>query len=178
MRRAVRWIGLAALASCVLGGTGCGYRFVDAAPAAAPGNPAAGRIEIGVFENRSVEAGLERMLTDALLEEFTRRGQLRPVRSGAAGYALSGEVREVRVYPSSVSSISLELENTLEMVLWVELRRGNGRELVWRHEALVLREVYTTSADAQVRDTNKEQAMRRLASELARRIHDELTQTL
>ncbi len=174
----MRWIGSAALASCVLASVGCGYRFVDASPPADPGDPAAGRIEIGVFENRSVEVGLERMLTEALLEEFTRRGQLRPVRGGAAGYALSGEVSDVRVYPSSVSSVSLELENTLEMVLRIELRRGNGKELVWRHEALVLREVFTTSADAQVRDTNKEQAMRRLASQLARRIHDELTQTL
>ena len=156
---------------------GCGYRLVggDGLPA---GEPRA--IAISIFENRSAEPGFERMIADALSEEFARRGQLRPVweqQSAPEGFALHGVVREVRVEPSAFSSVGLALENRIEVELEISLVRGPGRELVWRHSPLVLREVFLSSADAQVRHSNREQALRRLASDTAGRIHDELQQT-
>ena len=156
---------------------GCGYRL------AVGGGPAAGEprsIAVPLFENRSAEPGFERMLADALSEEFARRGELRPVwdeRSAPDGWALRGVVRAVRVVPTAFSSVGLALESRVEVELEVSLVRGPDRELVWQHNPLVLEEVFLSSADAQVGHTNREQALRRLASETAGRIHDELSQT-
>ena len=156
---------------------GCGYSLVGG------GGPAAGEprtIAVPLFENRSAEPGFERMLADALSEEFARRGELRPVwdeRSAPNGWALRGVVRAVRVVPSAFSSVGLALESRVEAELEISLVRGPDRELVWRHDPLLLAEVFLSSADAQVGHTNREQALRRLASETAGRIHDELSQT-
>ena len=47
----------------------CGYHFVGSDPALGPD---VDRIELRPLENRSNEPGLERALTEALVEEFDR----------------------------------------------------------------------------------------------------------
>jgi hypothetical protein len=119
------------------------------------------------------------MLAEALSEEFARRGELRPVPPGstATDLALSGVVRQLTVVPSAFSSVSLELENRVEVVVEVALFSGTERALLWRDERLAEAEQFLSSPDAQVRESNREQALRRIAADLAARIHDELTQT-
>jgi hypothetical protein len=166
-----------AAAVLVLALPACGYRAVTSLRG--PGG-AARAIELAIFENRSAAPGFEKLLADALAEEFARRGELRPVWSGGdvgADLALRGVVRQVNVRPSAFSSVSLELEDRVEVELDVTLLSGPDRALVWRHARLLADESFLSSADAQVRTSNREQALRRLASELAARIHDELTQT-
>ncbi len=167
----------AAVLVLLLASPACGYR-----PVGAPRGPggSAPAIELAIFENHSSSPGFERMLADALAEEFARRGEVRPVWSGAdaaSDLALRGVVQQVTVRPSSFSSVALELEDRVEVVLDVTLLAGPERTPVWRHARLLADESFLSSADAQVRASNREQALRRLASELAGRIHDELTQT-
>ena len=57
-------------------GLGCGYRYAD--PRGVFG-PEVSRIEIDPLQNNSSEPGFGRMLGDALVEEFARRGVLTPV---------------------------------------------------------------------------------------------------
>jgi hypothetical protein len=166
-----------AAALLVLALAACGYR-----PLPAPRGPGGGvpTIELAIFENRSAAPGFERMLADALAEELSRRGELVATfaeTDTAADLALRGVVRQVTVRPSAFSSVALELEDRLEVVLDVELLAGPERELRWRHARLSADESFLSSADAQVRAANREQALRRVAAELAARIHDELTQT-
>ncbi len=155
----------------------CGYQPVDPSRSLGPDLRA---IEISLFENRSTEPGFERMLADALWEEFSRRGQLQPLVAGEGGQAdlaLLGVVRNVHVAPSSRSSVGLELEGRVDVVLEVSLLRSGTQELLWTHESLRLRELFLSSADAQVRESNKEQALRRIAAGVAGRIADEVAQT-
>jgi len=167
----------AAVLLFALASAACGYRPVGV-PRGPDGAPPA--IELAIFENRSATPGFERMLADALAEEFARRGEVRPVWTGSdtgSDLALRGVVRQVTVRPSAFSSVALELEDRLEVVLDVTLLAGPERTLVWRHARLLADESFLSSADAQVRTANREQALRRVAAELAARIHDELTQT-
>ncbi len=162
---------------CLIAGLGaCGYRPV-ASLHALPSDLR--RIEVPVFENRSREPGVEKMLADALLEEFSRRGVLDPVLRGTghAGLALRGVVVDVRFVTSAVSSVGLNLEVELTLVLDVELLRGAPRERVWQPDGLRVREKFLSSSDAQVETTNKEQALRSVAARLAGRLHDEIVQT-
>jgi hypothetical protein len=165
--------------SLALGGAflalACGYR-----PAGGPGARLAepARIEVRFFENQSNEVGFERMLAEALVEEFARRGEFSAVYdgSGVTELALRGRVEAVRVAPAAFSSVGLALENRVAVTLRVTLLRAG--EKLWEHRGLEVEERFLSSSDAQVRATNREQALRRLTSELAGRIHDEISQSL
>ncbi len=165
-------IDAAVLAALVL--AGCGYRTIGAPPGGERRS-----IELATFENRTGAPGFERMLAEALAEEFARRGELRAVHrgAGATDLALHGVVRQLSVAPSAFSSVSLELENRVEVVVEVTLLSGAEHALLWRDEGLTEAEQFLSSSDAQVRESNREQALRRIAADLAARIHDELTQT-
>ncbi len=156
-------------------GLGCGYRHVD--PRGVFG-PDVSRIEIDTLRNDSSEPGFGRMLGDALVEEFARRGVLTPVygAGGAADLIMSGAVRDVEVIPAAFSSVSLTVEDRLLVTVDVSVLRASTGQEVWRHTNLQVRERFQSSPDAQVYETNKEQALRRLTAEIAGRIHDELFQ--
>ncbi len=152
-----------------LAALGCGYSVLGVPEGLGPD------IEIGMLENRSSSPGVERMLTDALHEEFLRRGQLTPAYAGgSASLVLDGVVREVSVRHSAVSTVGLALEDELELVVDVSIRRRADGRVVWRRNGWKQLERYTSSADLQVQHTNREQALRRLSAELASRLHDEL----
>ncbi len=160
----------------VLLGLGCGYRYVD--PRGVFG-PDVTRIEIAPLQNQSSEPAFGRMLGDALVEEFARRGVLTPVYrgGGVADLVLSGVVQEVEVIPAAFSSVSLTVEDRLLVTVDVSVQNVSTGQEVWRHPKLQVRERFQSSPDAQVYESNKEQALRRLTSEIAGRIHDELFQT-
>ena len=87
---------------------------------------------------------------------------------------LDGVVRDVSVRHSSVSTVGLALEDQLELVVDVSIRRREDGRVVWRREGWKHLERYTSSADLQVQHTNREQALLRLSAELASQLHDEL----
>ena len=174
---------ICAALAVLFAGAACGYRFSSGGVGrdlhSGDRAATARRVEVRFFENRSAQPGFERMLADALVEEFSRRGELVPVFDGGAGaqdLILAGAIQSVRVHSSASSSVGLSLENRLTVRLDVSLRRAGGA-IVWSHEQLDLEERYLSSADAGVRESNREQALRKLAAEVAGRIHDEITQT-
>ncbi len=152
-------------------GLGCGYQLLRAS------DGLGSDIEIGMLENRSSQPGVERMVTDALHEEFLRRGQLVPRYAGGAALVLRGVVREVNVSHTAVSTVGLALEDRVELVVDVSVSRAADGQVVWRRDGWVQHERFTSSADRQAHATNKEQALRRLSAELASRVHDELFAT-
>jgi len=157
-------------------GLACGYRLSD--PKQVFG-PDVRRIRIELLENKSAEPGFERMLGDALVEEFTRRGVLVPVYGRGPGLAdliLSGVVREVEVIPSAFSSASLALEDTLNVTVELTVANAATREDVWRRNTLHVSERFVSSADPNTAQSNKELALLRVSASLAGRIHDELFQ--
>ena len=154
--------------------TGCGYHFADERSVFGPGTR---HIEIRAFENRSNQPGYEQVLADALAEEFTRRGALEPVYEGSPGeLVLAGRIDSVSESPRSFSSVALAVEETVELRVAVEVRRSADNSLIWKRDDLRLSELFLSSPDPNVELSNREQALRRLSSLLAERIHDELFQ--
>ena len=152
----------------------CGYQLLAAPPGYEAG------IELRMLENRSDEPGFERLLQDALQEEFARRGEIEPryrAPGGPAALVLGGVVRDVKVTHAGVSSVGLALEDRVEVVLDISIARGDG-DVVWQREDWSRVERFTSSSDPQVYLTNKIQALRRITSEVAGRVHDELLQSL
>ncbi len=150
---------------------GCGYRLLHL-PAELGSD-----IEIRALENHSNVPAMQKLINDALYEEFERRGELRPRYSaGPAGTALvlSGVIREVKVRAVAFDTVGLALEDQVALVVDVSITRTTNGEVVWRRSHWTQREKFTTSADHQVYLTNKEQALMRLSSELASKVHDGL----
>ena len=164
-----------ALALVLLATSACGYELVGSG--GSPG-PDAQRIAIRMFENRSVEPGLERMFADAFQEEFLRRGQLVTLLGARpeAELELRGVIREVLVSASALSSVALTLEEEVIVIVDLSIQRRSETEFVLSHRDLRYDERFLASPDPQVYESNKEQALRRLSSALASRIHDELYQ--
>lgn len=150
----------------------CGYRF----PEARGLGPGLDRIQIQPFENRSREPGIERVLAEALVEEFTRRGQLVPVYTDG-GLRLGGVIQEAEVQPTAFSSVSLALEYEFRIEVDLDLTRGDEETPLWEAYRVALRERFLESPEPGVHFSNKEEALQRMAAELAGRVHDALFQT-
>jgi hypothetical protein len=156
---------------------GCGYHLVDQRAAF---GPEVGQIRIRPLENHSDQPGLERMISDALVEEFDRRGALRPVYGHTPGQPdllLGGGVRDFEQQPAAFSSASLVLEFEVRFVVGLDVVRGDTDAPVWQDNRFTVIERFLASADPGVQESNKEDALRRMASELAGRVHDALLQT-
>lgn len=136
------------------------------------------RIEIRMFENRSSEPGLERLLADAVQEEFARRGVLTPTWApGSGDLVLRGMIRDVQVKTTAFSSVGMTLEDQVSVRLDVSVARASDAESIYQRTGLLETERFAASADPQVYEANKEEALRRITAEVAARIHNELFQT-
>jgi Lipopolysaccharide-assembly len=136
-------------------------------------------ISIQTLRNESSMPGVEAVVTDALSEEFLERGSLRVVRDrGAADVVLAGRVLPIRIRPRSFSSVSLVLEYEVELSLELSATRRDGGTIELDPAALRQWDVYLASADVGAERKNREEAIRRVASQIATRVHDVLTERL
>jgi len=176
-RRHRRTLRLAAICVASAAALGClGYRSVDARGVFGPDVRG---IQLQMLENRTTEVGLEAMLADAFQEEFVRRGMLRPVYSDEdprASLVLTGNVVSCTVEPTAFSSVALSLEDRVDVILSVSIQRNDTGKMVVEGRELRFSERFLGSADPQVYESNKEQALRRLAARAASQVHDELFQ--
>jgi hypothetical protein len=164
------------LALALLAIAGCsGYRVIGART----GLGDVQRVAVEPLLNRSYEPGIERMVTAALVREFQTRGGASVVRNPAgADLVLSGSVRPVVTRSRSFSSVELALEFEVELAVDLVARRADGT--VVDIDGSVLRdwELYLASADVEVERKNREEALRRLSTLLAARVHDALSERL
>ena len=162
---AVAWVAACALALA------CGYTPVRYADALGD----AKTVAIEGLRNDTFEPGVELLVADALSREFLRRGALRLVEDPArADVVISGSVERLQVSRKSFSSIALALEYELRLGLAIRVVRRDGTVVPLDATAQTETERYVASADVEVERTHREEALRRLASLLAGRIHDAL----
>ena len=136
-------------------------------------------IELVAFDNQTREPGLEQMVADAMAEEFERRGWLEPELQGQVAnpdLVMRGTLHSATVRSSSYSAGGFALEESIDVTFDVSVRRTTSGELLYQHPEFRVHEVFLSSADPQVYASNKEQALRRVSSEIAERVHDELFQ--
>lgn len=147
--------------------SGCGYALVDY-----PQRGEAVAIAVQTFENESYEPGYEIVVADALRREVARRGAMRLVNDpGGAEVLLRGRIADIATAGRSFSSVVSTIEFSIGVNLDVEVVRP-GTEIGIDRRALRARENYLASADIEVERKNREEALRKIAVQLAGRIHD------
>lgn len=169
-------VAFVALAGLLLPLVACGYRPLDGKGVFGPDVKT---IEVEAFDNASTAPGLEQQIADAMVEEFARRAWLEPVLQDQVAnpdLVMSGELLTADVRSNSYSAGGLALEERVEVRFDVSVKRGASGEVVYRHPGWSVTEVFLSSADPMVYASNKEQALRRVASVIAERVHDELFQ--
>ena len=156
-------------------GLGCGYKVVRYGG----GLGEVRTVSVRTPENESFEPGVEFMVADALRREFLRRGAVRLTDDPSqADLVLSGSVLPINTAGRSFSSVVLTLEYEVTLRLELKAERADGNQVGIDPRALRETERYLASADVEATRKNRQEALHRLSTVLAGRVHDALYQVL
>ena len=149
----------------------CGYRF--AGSGAFPEN--VDRIFIEVFENRTSKTGIERVVTNQLIFEFTRqREKSLASDAGNADAILKGVIQKIRT--KTISRVGTEVANEREVTMSIDLRLINqSGDVIWTAKGLSDRQAYDVSDLKLENDRNEAFAIARLSERISERIFSRLT---
>lgn len=154
---------------------GCGYRLVRYEGSLGDVR----RVAIETLRNDSWDPGLELVVTEALIREFRRRGALRIVEDpSAADLVIGGRVLPTSVAGRSFSSVLLALEYQVTMSLDLAVKRRDGSLVKIDPAAQSESELFVASADVEASRKNRDEALHRVATLLASRVHDALYERL
>jgi hypothetical protein len=174
----------------------CGYRFAGAVLRLPEGVRS---VEVGLFDNRSRQFGLDRALALALEREFHRRGVFRVEEEPGTGDAeLTGTIRSCSARPVAFDEQDEALQYEAELTVDLTLRRRSDSAIIWEVSGLREWDDYSVAArivvpstsqfqrgtlavgdlrrltDIQLAETEKRLAIDRLLRTLVRDVHDRI----
>ena len=148
----------------------CGYRFTGG------GSLPSGitSISIEMFENRTSETGVENIITNDLIYEFTRHEQVVVTGSDKADAILTGVVKSISERTISHKGEYTSDERRVKLKLDLQLTDKSGG-VIWSAKDISDNEAYKVSSTKQVTERNKKVAIKRLSKRLAENIYNSLT---
>lgn len=150
----------------------CGYHF------AGSGQLPDGVHTIGVrmLTNRTAESGLETEVTNALIDELTRRRQDLVVDVDHADAVLSGTIDSLATETLSRSGLLTATERRLVITASLVLKDRQG-EILWQRSRLSAEQAYAVTNDAAQSERNRQRAIVDAARRLAEYTYERLTDT-
>jgi len=150
--------------------TACGYRFSGG------GELPQGieKLNIGVFENRTNENGLESRIANDLIYQFTRFGSQKLTDKSKADAFLTGIIKSVKSVTISHESANTSTERRIQVTIALKLTTAEGK-LLWSDNAISAYETYEVSVDKAQTEKNKKSALAILSSRVTERIYYRLT---
>lgn len=148
----------------------CGYRFAGGEPL--PG----GVTSVGIekIENRTSESGIENMLVNHLIAEFTRNGKkLSPSTQNADGI-LSGVIESVQIDSVSHKNIHSALERRVRLRLSLKLTDVGGNVL-WSIDGMSASRVFDVHAEKLRTERKRRDALSELLEKMSENIYSRLT---
>ncbi len=151
---------------------GCGYHF------SGQGQFPKGveRIFIGVFENRTTKTGIERIVTNQIVFEFTRQREKSLAASEEeADAVLKGVIKKIRT--DTLSRIGTEVANEREVIMTVDIRlvKQGSKEVLWAAKGITDRQAFDVSDGQLETERNEDLALARLSERMSERIFSRLT---
>ena len=148
--------------------TGCGYRF--AGTGKLPGGVKT--VCVTMLNNNTNETGIERTVTNAIINEMSRSGITMIKDQDKAGGVLTGAVTSVYTETIARSSANTSTERRVHVKLDMKLADSKGR-VIWARSGIGDKEAYLAGGtdEAQLRD----QAIEKLVSRLSRTVYQRLT---
>jgi len=148
----------------------CGYRF------AGGGSLPSGitSISIDMFENRTSETGVENIITNDLIYEFTRHEQVVVTGKDKADAVLTGVIVSISSKTISRKGEYTSDERRVELKVDLQLTDKSGG-VIWSAKDISDNEAYKVSSTKQVTERNKKVAIQRLSKRLSENIFNRLT---
>lgn len=158
------------LACCLVFFASCGYRFSGTGQL--PG--AVSSIAVETFENRTGEIGIEAVITNDVIYEFTRTGKASVTGKKQADAVLKGVIRSASSSTLSHLAPYETSERRITVTVDVELVSRSG-EVLWSGNSVSASEEYTMAGGKLATEQNKKTAVSRLSGRLAQRIYYRMT---
>jgi hypothetical protein len=160
-------LGIGLLSMGLIGGCGYGFRgTVNNLP------PDIKAVHIPIFVNNTTETGAETIFANALIYEFTRGRTLDVVQESNAQGVISGRIKSAAVDSVIYASQTQAVDRKVTVVLEVIFRRTDNQKILWQNLDLARYESFKVGADQPQTDRNREEALRKIAKDLAERIYN------
>jgi len=157
---------------CLVAVWACGYRFSGQG-----GFPqGVEKIFIEVFENRTNKTGIERVVTNQVVFEFTRQREKSLVNDAQNAEAiLKGVIQNIRT--QTISRVGTEVASQREVVMTVDLRLiKDGGDVIWAVKGITDRQAFDVDENSKLAtDQNENVAISRLSERMSERIFSRLT---
>ena len=148
----------------------CGYQFAGAGPFPY----GVKKIAVEVFANRTSEPGLENTITNDLIYELNRSGQVKVTDPENADAVIRGTIEALAA--RSVSRSGLLTSEAERVTIRVDVRMVRpGGEVLWQVRSLEEDEAYAVAADKLSTEENRRQALKSLSPRLAQKIYNRMT---
>ena len=161
---------LCTLALILAGPAACGYQFSG-------GGELRGGIErlsISFFKNQTGETGIEAIVTNDIVNQFTRYETVQLVDKASAEAILSGVIRSAQIRTISHTSPNQAAERRITLHLEVRLETADGR-LIWSTRDISASDSYDVAPEKRRTEQNKKSALASASQRLAERIYYRLT---
>ena len=148
---------------------GCGYHTLGAATHLPPG---VRTLSIPVFSTRTDLSGTERLMTEAVLREFSARTRLRvtPAETPAPDAVLHGEILNESVAPLTYNVTTQQSSSfVITVVASVTLNSSDGK-ILYKNTNYVFRQQYQSTANLPTFIQEDPAARQRLARDFARQL--------
>ena len=164
----MKW-GILLIAVVVLSG-GCGYRFSGGGEM--PANVS--RIAINIFDNLTGETGIESIITNDVVNEFTRNIKVEVSPREEAEAILTGVIRSARTTSIAHRSAYTTAERQITISVDLVLTTPDG-EVLWSASGINASGEYAVSDEKIRTEQNKRSAVANLSGKLAQRIFYQMT---
>lgn len=150
----------------------CGYRFTGS------GDFPEGtqRIFIPIFENRTSESGLEKLITNDLIYEFTRNRK--DILAGSADNAdavLYGIIHSIGIETISRNDPNTSAERSIRLSVDMKLVVPEGR-VIWQVKGINSNEAYNVLPENKYKTVqNRREAIAKLSQRLAEKVFARMT---
>lgn len=148
----------------------CGYHFRGGG--SLPGDVRS--ISIEMLKNRTSETGLENIVTNDLIYEFTRNGRVKVVDKGSSDATLSGIIRTLKI--ETIAHRGQHTSNERRVTITVDLQLiAQTGELLWEVKGFSEKEEYSVLAGKLGTEQNRRTAIRELSRRFSEKVYDNLT---
>jgi len=167
IRRSGFWI----LLLCCLAVAACGYRFTGGGDLPA----GIGSVSISVLENRTTETGLENLITNDLIYQFTRSGKATVTDKDKSDAQLTGVIKSTRENTVSRSGTLTAVERRVTVTVDLKLTDREGR-VIWATKDFSANEIYEVEVINVLTEENKKEALIKLSERLAENVYNRMTE--
>ena len=151
--------------------TGCGYRF--AGGGSVPGGVKA--VSITIFENRTAQTGLETMLTNDLIYEFTRAGAVTVRPTHTADAVVSGTIQRLQIVPIAHTGTTTTIQQRAVVATDIKMTATADNATIWERKGLSEEASFDVGATKSATNANLRGALEMISKKLAERVYTDMT---